>query len=557
MLNLTDDLLFEQFAKILEESGVNPIKYYEKVDFVEQVDKILIAYSCITIILGTFFNILNFGCFYRMKKRNSQNIYLGALSLSELFNLHINILVPLLIRLADNYNFSLKNYIKYFTLKIINKDYSILIMSFLNILNGYLVEVCLLAPVWIMVILASERFFCIMWPFKKNLFSTRKNAKKILFVVLICIFTWSMFKFKTAGIEYYSAFDKLPNFNRSEIKYPFLVNISTVLWAIIPEFLTLLLNLLIINQIKLTTKIHKKFYPLEHSKKITQATRVVIFLSVIFIVLISPTGILILIDLSYKTHSDQVERFDSSVKLTFDIMIARKFILMFYETNLIISFPIYLLTIKNFKEALKSLFCIERLDKLNRNDSTKIGYKTKHLISTRTKAPLSQNTKLKSDSVIQNSKHKANTKAPNKFKYKEFQLVVTLGDKISNKSSFNKITSLSSNSTCSNNSSVLVNDYFTTLSCQNCPYCSSFRKYSDKIRGNNFNSLDEGFEENGSFCDLNCEIRKLNTLDASNEKYGSNKCQMSRKFKREVIDMSVCDQNNEKSVRKYTLKKFS
>ena len=39
-------------------------------------------------------------------------------------------------------------------------------------LDGYLVEVGLLLPVWVMVVLAFERFFCIMWPLSNNNFST-------------------------------------------------------------------------------------------------------------------------------------------------------------------------------------------------------------------------------------------------------------------------------------------------------------------------------------------------------------------------------------------------
>jgi len=50
---------------------------------------ILKYYTIFIIVLGTIFNLVNFICFYRMKKRNSQNVYLSALSLADLYNLQI------------------------------------------------------------------------------------------------------------------------------------------------------------------------------------------------------------------------------------------------------------------------------------------------------------------------------------------------------------------------------------------------------------------------------------------------------------------------------------
>lgn len=317
------------------------------VRLVNLVDRVLIVYSTFIIIFGTIFNALSFGCFYKMKKRNSQNIYLGALSLAEMFNTHINILVPLLTRLADYKNFSLQQFLHNFSLSLFKNDYSVNLYNLACMLNGYLVEVCLLFPVWIMVVLSVERFFCVIWPLKKNLLSTRKNSKVVLFFLLFTICTWSLFKFKTAGVETYSTFEKFPHGGRRTITLPIFVNISTILWAIVPEFLTLILNLLIIKKIKITTKINKRFYPAEHSKKITQATRVVILLSIMFIVLISPTGVLIILDIFFNKNVSF--EFLVNVKRALNFMLARKFVIMFYETNLVINFFIYLYTIRNFK----------------------------------------------------------------------------------------------------------------------------------------------------------------------------------------------------------------
>ena len=163
-------------------NSIYDVKFTNRQKLLNITDDILIYYSSFVILIGTIFNLINFLCFYRMKKRNSQNIYLGALALSELFNLYINITLPL----ADRLNL--------FNLSKINKKW-------FCIINGYLVEVALLLPVWIMVLLSLERCLSILFPLHKNLFSTRKKAKITLCNLTCVILLWSSFKFVSAGIE--------------------------------------------------------------------------------------------------------------------------------------------------------------------------------------------------------------------------------------------------------------------------------------------------------------------------------------------------------------------
>lgn len=201
-----------------------------------------------------------------------------------------------------------------------------------------------------MVILALERFISITWPLRKNILSTRKQAKRALFILITIISLWCTFKFFTAGVEEFSTFQGWEEDNPKEcqrnLTLTTLVNTSTIMWAIVPEFLTLVLNLFIIHRIRLTTNLNGKFYSSERTRRITQATRVVLFLSVIFVLLISPTGILIIIELLLRRNDDTIEK---QIESEMNFMIARKFVLIFYETNMIIHFPIYLLTIKNYK----------------------------------------------------------------------------------------------------------------------------------------------------------------------------------------------------------------
>ncbi len=100
------------------------------------------------------------------------------------------------------------------------------------------------------------------------------------------------------------------------------------MWAIIPEFLTLLLNLLIIKKIKIATRstLVYRHYPSSHTKKLTQTNRVVLSLSIIFIVLISPTGVIIILDLINKKDIQNMNIEDMIGLL--DFLIARKFVLM-------------------------------------------------------------------------------------------------------------------------------------------------------------------------------------------------------------------------------------
>jgi len=106
-----------------------------------------------------------------MKKRNSQNIYLIFLSLADLYNIQINITVPLIKNvLVEGYQFNkldqnqTMNITTNPVLGISTEQWKKIFCT----LDGYLVEVGLLLPAWIMVVLAAERFIIIMWPLRKN-----------------------------------------------------------------------------------------------------------------------------------------------------------------------------------------------------------------------------------------------------------------------------------------------------------------------------------------------------------------------------------------------------
>ena len=172
---------------------IDDSEFQSHTEFLEITNLVLKYYSILVILFGTIFNSINFGCFYRMKKHNSQNVYLSALSLADLFNIQINILVPL-VRSSFKQSF-----IEDFDSLSSDSKQSFGWGSFLCILDGYLVEIGLLLPVWLMVVLAAERFIIIVWPLRKNSICTPHHAKLVLTALITTILIFSLYKLKTVS----------------------------------------------------------------------------------------------------------------------------------------------------------------------------------------------------------------------------------------------------------------------------------------------------------------------------------------------------------------------
>lgn len=101
------------------------------------IDWLLIRYSIVIVVLGIVANAVNFACFYRMKKRNAQNLYLGALSVAEILNILMNIALPLVIRLSKDFNVDFNSILfDLFKFRIDDK-----FKLFCCILYSYLIEV--------------------------------------------------------------------------------------------------------------------------------------------------------------------------------------------------------------------------------------------------------------------------------------------------------------------------------------------------------------------------------------------------------------------------------
>ena len=123
------------FAMLNTTTEFTVSQYKAKIDFHEKTDDLLISYSIMIVVFGVILNLVNFACFYRMKKRNAQNLYLGALSAAEILNIMVNIAVPLLIRLSKNHQLgqTFKNVVH----NTIGKRF----FDFYCVIYSYLVEV--------------------------------------------------------------------------------------------------------------------------------------------------------------------------------------------------------------------------------------------------------------------------------------------------------------------------------------------------------------------------------------------------------------------------------
>jgi hypothetical protein len=67
-------------------------------------------------------------------------------------------------------------------------------------------------------------------------------------------------------------------------------SINLIIWAILPECLTLIMSVNIIYNIKLATQQFEPFYSKVRQTKYNQATKTVLLISILFLTCHAPTG---------------------------------------------------------------------------------------------------------------------------------------------------------------------------------------------------------------------------------------------------------------------------
>lgn len=236
------------------------------------IERLFFPTAATLILIGTVLNLFSLYCFLKMNKRNSQNVYLSILALGDTINLHVNFTMPIL-RQIDSID-------EYF------RTSPVLCRA-----NGFLTEFFLIFPTWIVVLLTFERLVCVLRPLKCHSLYTHKRARisiLILIVIVICLCIYRFFDLK--GIDQVSIFSIVACDGNSHKTLNIIRHVNLIIWAILPECLTLIMNLIIIYNIKLATQRFEPLYSQARQAKFNQATKTVLLISILFLIFHTPTG---------------------------------------------------------------------------------------------------------------------------------------------------------------------------------------------------------------------------------------------------------------------------
>ncbi|CAF0998415.1 unnamed protein product [Adineta ricciae] len=292
------------------------------------IDRLFFPIVTSLVVIGTLLNLFSLCCFLKMNKRNSQNVYLSVLSLSDTINLHINFTVPLLRGWSEQMD-------SFF-------DSSKVLCR----INGFFTEFFLIFPTWIIVLLTCERLISIMWPLKCYSLYTHRRAKISIiflafFIMILCLYRFVDLK----GIDQVSVFSITACDDPWHKSLDFIVKSNLIIWAILPECLTLIMSLIIIYNIKLATQLFQPCQSKARQTKYNQANKTVLLISILFIVCHTPTGMVITWHLIHRPQDYMTLEF-------FIILVSRKFTVILYEISLCCKFFIYNRTFQNFKNIL-------------------------------------------------------------------------------------------------------------------------------------------------------------------------------------------------------------
>jgi hypothetical protein len=287
------------------------------------IERVFLPTAAILVVIGTVLNLFSLYCFMKMNKRNSQNVYLSVLSLGDTINLHVNFTIPLL------------------------RKFDVIDVLFDNIpilcrINSFLTEFFLIFPTWIIVLLTFERLICILWPIKCYSLYNHKRAKISIFILALVVMCLCFYRFfDVKGIDQTNVFSITACDGNSSTELPFFRHLNLMIWAVLPEFLTLIMNLFIIYHIKLVTQKLETFYSKARQTKYNQATKTVLLISILFLIFHTPTGIMISLNVIFTTE-------ERTIGLTM-ILVSRKVTVILYEISLCCKFFIYNRTFRNFK----------------------------------------------------------------------------------------------------------------------------------------------------------------------------------------------------------------
>ncbi|CAF1277207.1 unnamed protein product [Adineta steineri] len=333
----------------LNDEPCKNIKFYV---FLSNADcyirKIFYPLTVLFIIIGTVLNLYSLYCFLKIKKRNSQNVYLSVLSLVDTVNLHINFTLPILR-----------------TIDIIDEEFRRL--NLLCRLTGVLTEFFLIFPTWIVILLTFERLIFIIRPSKRPLTYTQLRAKISILFLALFVLLLSLYRLKDLeGIDQLSVFSILPcdlddELDRKRESYDKLRYMNLIIWTILPECLTFLMSLIIIYQIKLVARKMQSDHSRACQPKYNQATRIALLISILFPIFHAPTVIMITLDFIYRSNP----RTPGIIM----ILVTNKLTMIFYEISLSCKYFIYKQTFRNSN----GILCTSFFQFTRRQNSARLG----------------------------------------------------------------------------------------------------------------------------------------------------------------------------------------
>jgi hypothetical protein len=124
---------------------------------------------------------------------------------------------------------------------------------------------------------------------------THKRAKISIFLLAFTVVFLSLYRFyDSKGIDQVSVFSlaACDGYDEDGKLRDLKINrhVNLIIWAILPECVTLIMNLMIINNIKLATQKFEPFYSKARQTKYNQATKTVLLISILFLIFHTPTG---------------------------------------------------------------------------------------------------------------------------------------------------------------------------------------------------------------------------------------------------------------------------
>lgn len=281
--------------------------------------------TSIIVIGGVFLNSLSFIILTRKNMRKTtSNLYLAFLAVYDTCSLTFNFMVGVIRGNSETANKSFQD------------------SESLCTFHGVVVELFNLLSVWIIVAFTVERFLMVKFPFKARTWSPRKTV--VTLVVVSAVMTLVSFhKIAVSGFEGDSVFGyKACKTRRKIFKEIIYVYVALNTW--LPTFLLVSLNLVLMYELRKNRVKRAQMSQTAMSKSDERATRLLLAVSSVYVLLILPLGIVQSTELVWNGtmavspgHPGYIHFMSTKIRLKW----ARAFFFFFYQLNFAINFFLY------------------------------------------------------------------------------------------------------------------------------------------------------------------------------------------------------------------------